>query len=198
VTNRVPASRAALLSSLAAMALGRSLDAPDAFIGVWTVADNGEVSCTQPLVAEVERTSLSEWELVVDADVRASLRCMRNQHLPSETGGSLVGIIDTLGHKIHVVEALAAPPDSVGSTSQFERGVAGLSGLVNAKMARVMEQIRYLGEWHSHPPRHSVDPSPTDLAQLGVTSLDAAIEGFPGLSIIVGDTGLNALLGSVR
>jgi hypothetical protein len=40
-----------------------------------------------------------------------------------------------------IVEALTPPPDGIGSPSRFERGIAGLTEVVTAKMTRVMDQV---------------------------------------------------------
>ena len=66
---------------------------------------------------------------------------MRRLTLPSETGGALIGVVDALARKIHLVEALTPSPDSIGSQSRFERGIAGLTEVVTAKMTRVMDQV---------------------------------------------------------
>lgn len=195
ITNRVPESRVALLSALAASGLSRALDDSQGLIRIWTTGPDGDVVVTTPQVAIAARHDLAGWEVTVDDEVRAQMVAMREGALPNETGGSVLGVIDTVARKIHVVEALPEPPDSKGSPTRFERGIAGLSEDVAAKLARVMDQIRYVGEWHSHPSAHSISPSATDVVQLVQTALTTALEDQPGLSLIVGDDGLNVLIG---
>ncbi|MCJ2046809.1 ThiF family adenylyltransferase [Methylobacterium sp. J-078] len=194
VTNRVPEARVALLSSLAAMGLARALDAPGPSIGIWTLAADGGVSVTAPVVAPIERHSLAGWEITIDAEARSAMVAMREGALPAETGGSVIGVVDGSARKIHIVEPLPPPPDSRGTPAAFERGIEGLSDHVTGKMARVMDMVRYVGEWHSHPSRHPVDPSPTDIVQLCHTAIDTALDSLPGLSLILGDDGLNVVL----
>ncbi|MGU3540413.1 ThiF family adenylyltransferase [Methylobacterium sp. A54F] len=197
VTNRVPASRVALLSALAAQALGEAVDRPDAFIGIWSIGAEGQVTPTRPALSQVERVTILDWEVALDASVRASMVAMREARLPSETGGAVIGVVDTRARRIHLVEALPPPPDSVGSPTQFERGVAGLGDDIAAKEARVMHQVRYVGEWHSHPRLSSIQPSETDLVQLGSIIMDLSIDGLPSLSVIVGDVGITVALGEL-
>ena len=194
VTNRVPESRVALLSSLAAMGLARALDIPGSSIGIWTLTDDGGVSVATPGVVPVERHRLMEWEITVDAGARSTMVAMRENALPAETGGSVIGVVDGSARKIQIVEPLRPPPDSKGTPTAFERGIEGLSDDVIGKMARVMDMVRYVGEWHSHPSRHSVDPSPTDIVQLCHTAIDTALDSLPGLSLILGDDGLNVVM----
>ncbi|MGU3557955.1 ThiF family adenylyltransferase [Methylobacterium radiotolerans] len=198
VTNRVPESRIALLSALAAQGMSFALDRPEPYIGIWSLNEDGGVTATKPDVAAVERRALLDWEVTFDKDVEVAMVAMRDARLPSETGGSVIGIADAVARKIHLVEALPPPPDSVGSVSQFERGISGLDEAVDAKAARAMHQVRYVGEWHSHPPRHPTTPSPTDLVQLGVTTMDQSIDEMPAISVILGDGGVNVLLGDTR
>lgn len=195
VTNRVPESRVALLSALAAQGMSFALDRPEPYICVWSLNEDGRVTVTKPDVVAVERRTLLDWEVTFDREVAASMVSMREAKLPSETGGSVIGIADAMARKIHLVEALPPPPDSIGTVSLFERGITHLDEIVDAKEARAMHQVRYVGEWHSHPPRHPTTPSPTDLVQLGVTTMDQSIDGMPALSVIQGDDGINLLLG---
>ncbi|GJD33471.1 ThiF family adenylyltransferase [Methylobacterium aerolatum] len=194
VTNRVPESRVALLSSLAAIGLSQALDSPKPFIGIWTLASDGGVSVTAPNIAPVQRYWLMGWEITVDADAQSIMARMREAVLPAETGGSVIGVVDGSARKIHIVEPLPAPPDSKGSPTEFERGVEGLSDEVLRKMARVMDMVRYVGEWHSHPPHHPVNPSSTDIVQLCQTAIDTSLDSLPGLSLIMGDDGLNVVM----
>ena len=195
MTNRVPASRVTLLSSLAAMGLSQALESRRPFIRIWTTDLDGSVVVSTPTAAVVTRHDLAGWEVSVDDEVRAQMAGMRERALPNETGGSMLGVVDHLARKIHVVEAMPEPPDSKGTPSLFERGIAGLSEDVAGKLSRVMDQIRYVGEWHSHPRDFSIRPSSTDVVQLCQTAITTALESQPGLSLIIGDTGLNVLLG---
>ncbi|GJD92409.1 hypothetical protein BHAOGJBA_5963 [Methylobacterium hispanicum] len=195
VTNRVPESRIALLSSLAATGLAQALGQAGASIRVWSVDLDGRVCVSNPRTAPVTRYPLLDWEITVDADAHAQMVAMRVGVLPSETGGSAVGIVDSLARKVHLVEPLPAPPDSKGSPTGFERGIAGLSDDVTGRLARTMDQTQYIGEWHSHPPQHPLTPSPTDVVQLCRSAMNASLESLPALSFIVGDDGLNVLIG---
>ena len=52
-----------------------------------------------------------------------------------------------------------------------------------------MHQIRYVGEWHSHPDGASAMPSSTDFAQLSWLRQELQNEGLPGLMAIVAPDG---------
>jgi integrative and conjugative element protein (TIGR02256 family) len=194
-TSRIPESRVALLAAHAAEGLGSALDDPEACVAVWSVSPSGEVTLTKPRIAAVERHGVPGWEVSIDAALKSDLISQRAAKVPSETGGVLLGVIDAQARKVHLVDALAAPPDSLETPCLFERGIAGLTDQVTTMMARTMDQVRYVGEWHSHPPRYSVRPSGTDLLQLGWLAQVASMEEMPALMVIVGDQGLNFVVG---
>ncbi len=54
---------------------------------------------------------------------------------------------------------------------------------------RLDSQIRYVGEWHSHPRRASALPSSTDLRQVAWLRHELAGEGLPALMAIAADNG---------
>jgi hypothetical protein len=95
-----------------------------------------------------------------------------------------------------VIDAWDEPPDSRGSPAYFERGTGGLKGRVFDAMDRTMDQVRYVGEWHSHPRNHSIEPSATDLAQIFWLTKSLASDGCPALMVIVGDDHIGAYMGT--
>ena len=52
-----------------------------------------------------------------------------------------------------------------------------------------MYQLRYVGEWHSHPTFTSAVPSEIDIAQLEWLGRELASEGQPGLIAIAAEDG---------
>jgi hypothetical protein len=98
--------------------------------------------------------------------------------------------------RIDVIDAWDEPPDSRGSTAYFERGTGGLKGRVFDAMNRTMDQVRYVGEWHSHPRNHSTSPSGTDLTQILWLTKSLASDGCPALMIIVGDNDISVYMGA--
>jgi Prokaryotic homologs of the JAB domain len=163
----MPESRASLLSSLAAEALGQMLNDPSAAIGVWSWHPDGSIAATRVTPVKVRCAQRGDWTVSIDEQLIEELSAIRANSLPLETGGVLLGMVDAEAHSIHIVEALTAPADSVEESSGFERGMAGLETDIRNAMIRTMDQVRYVGEWHSHPPRYSVQPSNIDLTQIG-------------------------------
>lgn len=194
VTNRIPAARAITLSGLAATGLSKALDQDDALVKIWSLAENGGV---EVIVRNVTPPTLypSLWQVSVSPDVEQRLKTMRAARLPNETGGVLMGVVDVVAKRIDVVDAWDQPPDSQGSPVLFERGTGGLKQQVFDAMGRTLDQVRYVGEWHSHPRNHSTRPSNIDVAQIAWLTDSLAFDGCPALMIIVGDDDIRVCMG---
>lgn len=195
VTNRIPAARAITLSGLVATGLSKAIDRDEALVRVWSLAEDGAVGVvTRRVEPPLRHASL--WQIVLDPEVERRLRSMRAERLPVETGGVLMGVVDVAAKRIDVVDAWDQPPDSRGSLVLFERGTGGLGRRVFAAMERTLDQVRYVGEWHSHPRHHSTDPSTIDVVQIAWLTDSLASDGCPALMIIVGDEGIRVCMGT--
>jgi hypothetical protein len=193
-TNRIPAARAALMSAIASQAIVDALASEDAAVRIWTLSDNQTVTLAELKPLPVQSINLGNWTVTYDEGLARQIAGLRAERLPHETGGVLLGITDTSRRSIHIVSALPAPSDSSGSVTAFERGVAGLAATVEDAVARSLHQVRYVGEWHSHPRGSSTRPSGTDIKQLCWLTEELENEGVPALMAIAGDNGALTLL----
>lgn len=187
VTSRIPASSVAALSGLAARGFGRAVAVGEGDVRIWTMRDDGAVDVARIAPAPARRHEVGAWTVVLDDALAASLRAMRHASLPAETGGVLVGIVDAFRRAITLVEALPAPNDSAGSVSDFVRGTDGLSDQLRTVQETTRDQVRYAGEWHSHPRGHTARPSALDMRQLAYLRAELAREGLPPVMVIVGE-----------
>jgi len=194
LTNRIPATRAAMLSAIAARGITASLQDEAAHIRIWTVTDEGEVSLVARAGSRTVTSDLGEWNITYNVALLATLARYREQHLPDETGGILLGIIDVSRRSIHIAHALPQPEDSQGSTAGFERGVVGVGDAVTRAVEASMHQLRYVGEWHSHPRGSLPWPSGIDLGQLAWLQSELESEGLPALMAIAADNGRFAFM----
>ena len=194
LTNRIPATSAALLSALGARGLVEALKSDDAAVRIWKVNAQGGVEVIERRGAPTHRVALGEWTIAYDDDLLAELARLRDLRLPRETGGVLLGIADMSRKSIHVAHALPEPEDSRGSPDGFERGVVGLKAAVNGAVETSLHQLSYVGEWHSHPRRSSPLPSDIDLAQMIWLGNELEHEGLPGLMAIAADSGAFAFV----
>ncbi|MCW8087711.1 ThiF family adenylyltransferase [Sabulicella glaciei] len=187
ITNRIPQSRASILSGLAGSGLAAAIDSEAAVVCIWSLTPDGGVTVDTTAPQTVTRFRAGEWEIAFDAGLVARLHEMRDARLPSETGGVLFGIVDIPAKHIHIVEASAAPPDSTEQPGSFVRGVAGVEEMMESVRRRTAGQVRYVGEWHSHPPRSSARPSAVDGEQIDWLAALMGMDSMPALMVIAAE-----------
>ena len=134
-----------------------------AFAGVWRYdPSTGSVWAVKLLCSEAHVAQLGAWEVRWSRSFAEQLSERRQKALPNETGGALFGIVDR-EHRVIVVSAeIAAPSDSVERPSCFIRGTQSLNDQARRYGEETLGQLRYLGEWHSHPDGVAAFPSATD------------------------------------
>jgi hypothetical protein len=195
VTSRISASRAQTLAGLVTAGLADAVSKPDAAARVWTLGSGGVTAVHTVDVGSVRSASVAGWTIRLPRDLEERILHMRGANLPVETGGVLFGLVDLVKCRIDLVEAWPAPSGSTGSETEFIRGTKGLRQEVEKAISRTLEQVRYVGEWHSHPRRARTRP--TDLCQLGWLAATLSMDGCPGLMLIAGDKGVSINLGEV-
>ncbi len=194
-TNRMPEGRVAALSGLVATEVGAAARSSEGYVRVWRTGGRF-LSVRIPAVGW-SRHDLGTWTVNLSDGLAGQLANLRSDCLAAETGGVLLGVIDTERRSVHLCAAIGAPPDSVGDTTSFERGVAGLREAVRAAARSTGGQLAYAGEWHSHPPGAPACPSPTDLVQLRDLAAIQDANGVPGLMIIAGEDGVSVHSGEL-
>jgi hypothetical protein len=168
----------------------------DALIRVWQrdLASGAAKVYDVPVMPE-QRLEFDGFNLYIDDGVLQKLRCLRQQSLPDETGGVVLGYYDFNIKAAVVVAGLPAPLDSKASPAFFERGTAGLAESVEDASKRTGGMVRYIGEWHTHPIGYSASPSRDDLLQIIYLSLGMADDGLPVVQIIVGEQDIQVVQG---
>ena len=81
------------------------------------------------------------------------------------------------------------PPhrDSDEQPGSFVRGVSGVEELMDSVRRRTAGQVRYIGEWHSHPPRSSARPSAVDGQQIDWLAALMGMDSMPALMVIAAE-----------
>ena len=128
-----------------------------------------------------------EWTVVLDTELLDTLARMRECRLPNETGGVLLGSCDRSRKILYVVDALPSPQDSEERKTSYIRGTKGVSKEVERIVHVTGSNLAYVGEWHSHPDRHGVEPSADDKRLLNWIRVGMEEEGETGLMCIIGE-----------
>ncbi|MFO0754604.1 MAG: Mov34/MPN/PAD-1 family protein [Thermodesulfovibrionales bacterium] len=165
-------------------------DRPEACIKVWSAdPETGAVEAFNIEVKAATKEKIESWSVVVDEGTKKKLYEVRQQHLPKETGGVVLGYIDQKLRTIYVVDVLEAPPDSEADESGFIRGVEGLKEQLERVSRRTAGVVGYLGEWHSHPTFHSAHVSSQDEEVIQYLKETLSQDGLPAVMVIVGSAG---------
>ena len=109
--------------------------------------------------------------------------------MPNETGGVLVGSYDFERQIIYLVDVLPSPADSEEWPTSYIRGSKDLSSKLKAIGQRTLDNLEYVGEWHSHPDGYGVDLSEMDKQAVKELHSEMHPDGLPALMLIIGDQG---------
>lgn len=187
ITNLIPESNVMTLSGLLTGALGKSVDEGNAALQVFSLRGNGTVDVIAVKPSAMKRVNAGEWQITIDQALLERICTMRDRKLPNETGGVLTGVVDIPAKHIHLANAEPAPKDSRETPDEFVRGTYGVRNYLDDVFTQTLGQVRYVGEWHSHPPVSDARPSAIDLNQIDWLSSLFEHDNFPALMMIVGE-----------
>jgi proteasome lid subunit RPN8/RPN11 len=77
--------------------------------------------------------------------------------------------------------------DSEEYPVSYKRGIKGLDQKLEAISIQTADNLRYVGEWHSHPKGCSTRPSEDDKTNFEWIRKILKNEDLPPLSLIIGD-----------
>lgn len=188
VSFQIPQEHVAQHSAIASRAIRQILNDPEASMSVWRLdANTGEVhKFTNPVQSFVSYKH-EDWTLLLASSALAEMQKLRQQDLPSETGGVLLGGYDLFHKQVCITGVLPAPPDSEKHPTSFLRGSQNLPEILDDLKTRTLNHLDYLGEWHSHPEGCSTCPSEDDKILFSWLKEAMTTEGLPALMIIVGE-----------
>lgn len=122
----------------------------DGKIIIWThVSDSVE---KESFMAEKWITrEYNGWQVELSLSLLNEMQADRRRALPNETGGVLIGAYDIARKRVYVVCQVKAPDDSISSPTSFIRGCANLPERLDDIYKTALDNLTYIGEWHSHP-----------------------------------------------
>ena len=121
------------------------------------------------------------------ASVFNQIQLQAEGEYPNENGGMLAGRYSADRHTVYI-EKVVVPMGKLTGRTTFMRNTKGLEKVWN-QLAK--EELRYVGEWHSHP-NGSTQYSGTDLAAMIDIEKEVAIENPILLIVGVRSSGLSA------
>ena len=193
VSATIPQDFVALQAAICSRAIHQITSNKQAFMSIWRT-DEDQISVQRYAfpVRNSIKCKIDEWTLCTDEGFLDKVHEARAKKLPNETGGVLVGSYDMQRKIVYVVDCLPSPPDSEEWPTLYIRGCRGLHSQIEKVQQVTENQLRYAGEWHSHPAACSVKPSHDDKQVFDWLSNLMKIDGLPPLMLIVGDPGQHA------
>ena len=184
----IPQDFVALQAAICSRTIHQVTHDEKAFLSIWCT-DVDQINVQRHLIPTENIISCrqDEWTLCTDNGFINKVYKARAGKLPNETGGVLVGTYDMQRKIVYVVDCLPSPPDSEEWPTVYIRGCQGLSSQVEKINQITTGQLEYIGEWHSHPPGCSVNPSQADRQVFDWLSDLMKVDGLPPLMLIVGD-----------
>ncbi|MDR6831496.1 proteasome lid subunit RPN8/RPN11 [Bosea sp. BE271] len=163
---------------------------------IWQLdPETGSIRALELPACGVHRFEGGGFRISLSRNAVRSMTQLRAESLPNETGGVLIGSFDATRKIVHVVGVLPAPPDSEQRPTYFVRGKKDLLPAVEAIGVRTVNNLHYLGEWHSHPKGAATTPSGDDRNVFDFLTGHLAPTGQPFGMVICGDDDLRLLFG---
>ncbi|MDR0534150.1 MAG: Mov34/MPN/PAD-1 family protein [Verrucomicrobiales bacterium] len=189
ITSELSQDNVAIWAGIASKTIKQIATDSNAALRVFSSNDASGVSIYKPIVTEPIKIKhpCDEWTIQTDDWLIEKLSRIREERLPNETGGILLGVFDTYSRVCSIIDALPSPPDSQEWPISYIRGCTGLEEQLKIVQKQTLEQVTYVGEWHSHPVGASVSPSQDDLKACAWLAEQMNLESLPVNMIIIGD-----------
>jgi len=196
VSTQLAQDDAVIWAGTASKAIRQLFSEHAAKVRIFSANPSGGTSVFEQPVMPFREVKLGAWIVRFDKFVLDKLASSRKGKLPNETGGVLLGHFDTQRSACSIVDIVESPPDSEEWPTSYIRGCAGLQQKVREAETQTLDQISYVGEWHSHPKGAAVRPSIDDLKAYGWLSGRMLAESLPAIMLIIGDAKRFCLVGT--
>jgi len=190
ITSKIPQENLSIFSGISAKNFKKKLSSNTADIEIWRLDELQSVKHFNFTIDNWHKVSISDWTVLINEDHLLNIiSSHRNNKLPNETGGVLIGTVDTYYKKIYIAHTILSPKDSIERPTLFIRGIDGVSDELKRISQITNQNLKYLGEWHSHPRHCSLNMSGDDKIQFAELTREAELNGQPALMLILGDNG---------
>lgn len=187
ITSKIPQENLAIFSGIASKAFKKKLNNDDASIDIWKMDESSSINHYTFLVDDWFEEKINGWTIFFNESTLNKISKFRIDKLPNETGGILVGAIDNFYKKVYVTNTILAPEDSIEKPTLFIRGIKGVCEKLEIIGNTTNDNLKYLGEWHSHPKNYGLAMSGDDKVQFSELTNEAKLNGQPAIMSIFGD-----------
>jgi tRNA A37 threonylcarbamoyladenosine dehydratase len=188
-TTVMPQDLVAVHAGIISMQIKKALNDENSHVFVNNVkADGLGVDVETFIPAEMTLKDCNRWKFRISPAAIEEMSKFRGEKLPDETGGVLIGWINSFEQVVYIGKAIPAPLDSVERPYYFKRGKKGLHNLVHNISEITNKDLYYVGEWHSHPPNCSVSQSMDDKIAIKKISGMMLEDSLPGVMVTIADS----------
>ena len=179
-----------VLSAIISKQIRKYYTSGQACLNIWHFdAEDGIVLSLPMTITNWHHKALGGIQIYISDAVEKEIQTMTATSPDKETGGCLFGSYDRDHNSIYVYYMIPAPKDSIHSPISFVRGFNGLTTEYERITKLTYHQVRYLGEWHSHPNMPNT-PSVTDKKQFEELWEEQQSQDLPFVQMIYGNNGL--------
>lgn len=179
-----------ILSAIVSKQIRKHNSLGTACLNIWHIdEETGTVSSLPMDITNWRYKEVNDIRVYVSEAVINEIESSVNASPEKETGGCLFGSYDRDYNIIYVYYMVSAPGDSIQTSVSFIRGFKGLTSEYERITKLTYHQVRYLGEWHSHPNMANT-PSDTDKQQFKELWKEQQTQDLPFVQMIHGNNGL--------
>ncbi|MGE5418172.1 MAG: ThiF family adenylyltransferase [Acidobacteriota bacterium] len=188
VSSRLPQDYVAIHAGICSRFIRIKSIKTEACINLFRIIDETMDIKSIPIpITIMKEIQFGEWSLCYDELLIEKVNGLRNDKLPNETGGILVGSIDMQRKILYVIDVEPSPPDSKEWPFCYIRGCVGLQKRMLEVSELTAGMCFYVGEWHSHPKGHRAFPSSDDYKAFQWQKELLSRDGQPPIMLIVGE-----------
>lgn len=179
-----------VLSAIVSNQIRKYFKEKKACLNLWHFdAEDGIVSSFPMAIAEWHCEIINGVQVYISSEVEKEIHSQAERSVDKETGGCLFGSYDRDYNSIYVYYMVPAPEDSIHTPVSFVRGFKGLTTEYERITSLTYHQVRYIGEWHSHPNMRNT-PSGADNKQFDELWAEQQSQDLPFVQMIHGNNGL--------
>jgi hypothetical protein len=193
ITSRLSQDNVALSAALVSKALKKYAKDSKASIIVWN-HDGDDAIVKNISVLYWLKIEANGWCIYCYTPLLDAMKLYRSKSLPNETGGVLIGSFDYSRHILYVVDHIESPDDSISSPTSYIRGCKGLEQKLKRIEDTVMDNLYYVGEWHSHVGANTQMSSADKILMSAIIEYNCE-RCKPACMMIIGETGQSVYVG---
>jgi hypothetical protein len=150
ISNRISQDALAMSAAIASHEIKMRIAKECSEIVIWAIDDDG-IHAKRYLGNEWMILNCGKWDVRIQKSLFMDFFTKRKSNSPNETGGVMLGQYDYSRNILYIADMIFSPDDSIESPNSYIRGCEGLSEeLINVEKLSY-DNLRYIGEWHSHP-----------------------------------------------